>query len=135
MPSPLRDKQIRTELPNRLQILHCIFLISLNAASISLRGTFPPHIRFTYSGVIPPISIEHDRHSSSINCFKRSTTLFFSISHFLQLKFLWNNNFILESNIFNHTRIGSIGNIRSCLILSQDSLHNVIAFLTTNECF
>ena len=133
MPAPLRDKQITAELPYRLQILHCILLISLIALSISSIEILPPHIRCTYPGVIPPISIEHDFPSSSMNCFNRISTPLFFISHSVLPEFLWNNNLILESNIFNHTRIGSIGNIRSCLILSHVSLHKEMAFLTKNE--
>ena len=46
---------------------------SFNAASISSSGTVPPHIRYTYSAVMQPGSIEHDRASDSRNPLILST--------------------------------------------------------------
>lgn len=41
--------------------------ISLSPDSISSSGTCPPHILYTYSDVIHPKSIEHERASFSMN--------------------------------------------------------------------
>ena len=55
---------------------HIYCLISLNACSISLSGTIPPHMRYTYSGVMQPGSMEQERASDSRKSSKRVVTSF-----------------------------------------------------------
>lgn len=46
---------------------------------ISSKLTVPPHMRWTYSGVMPARSIEQERISLSINCRRRATNSSFTV--------------------------------------------------------
>src|SRR5574344_2045411 len=97
--APLGPEEVAAELPDsiqntfychKLKISSCLCQLSYsafrtaNAFSISSKLTVPPHMRWTYSGVMPARSIEQERISFSINCRRRasncSLTLLFIIS-------------------------------------------------------
>lgn len=96
--APLGPEEVAAELPNSIQntfYCHKLKISSglcqlsysafrtANAFSMSSKLTVPPHMRWTYSGVMPARSIEQERISFSINSRRRATnssfTLFFII--------------------------------------------------------
>ena len=54
---------------------------SVSPVAISSIATAPPHALYTYSGVIHPKSMEHDRASFSMNSLKRETTSSISLQY------------------------------------------------------
>lgn len=101
--APLRPEKIAAELPNSIQNSfrchnHKLIISSdlsglhqfsysafktANASSISSKLTVPPHMRWTYSGVMPARSIEQERISFSINCRRRVTNSSFNLLLFI----------------------------------------------------
>ena len=80
-------KPIISSGPSGLHQLSYSAFRTANAFSMSSKLTVPPHMRWTYSGVMPARSIEQERISFSINCRRRasncSLTLLFIISSML----------------------------------------------------
>ena len=92
--APLGPEEVAAELPDCIQntfYCHKNKLFSglrqlsysafrtANAFSMSSKLTVPPHMRWTYSGVMPARSIEQERISFSINYRRRATNSSFTV--------------------------------------------------------